>query len=119
MKIIKEDNKQFLKKDSERDLFTHHKKYLGTEVPEGYFLKSKNQMKKGGGIDINELNMPVIRTQFEEEDFEFEEISLNTPPKSKLSDVKINIKVMISSTQKKLDDDQHTRAESIYEMDPT
>jgi len=28
---------------------------------------------KGGGIDINELNMPVIRTQFEDEDYEFEE----------------------------------------------
>jgi len=28
---------------------------------------------KGGGVDINELNIPVIRTQFEEEDFEFKE----------------------------------------------
>jgi hypothetical protein len=27
----------------------------------------------GGGIDINELNMPVIRTQFEDEDYEFED----------------------------------------------
>ena len=40
---------------------------------EYYTLKAKNQMKKGGGIDINDLNMPVIRTQFEEEDFEFED----------------------------------------------
>ena len=34
---------------------------------------NKPKMKKGGGIDINDLNMPVIRTQFEEEDFEFED----------------------------------------------
>jgi hypothetical protein len=38
---------------------------------------SKGNTKKiyadGGGIDINELNMPVIRTQFEDEDYEFED----------------------------------------------
>jgi len=32
-----------------------------------------NKYKNGGGVDINELNMPVIRTQFEEEDFEFKD----------------------------------------------
>ena len=59
MKIIKEDNKQFLKKDSERDLFTHHKKYLGTEVPEGYFLKSKNQI-------LNKINTDIILEEVNE-----------------------------------------------------
>ena len=59
MKIIKEDNKQFLKKDFERDLFTHHKKYLGTEVPEGYFLKSKNQI-------LNKINTDIILEEVNE-----------------------------------------------------
>ena len=36
-------------------------------------LKAKNQMKNGGGVDINELNMPVIRTQFEDEEYEFKD----------------------------------------------
>ena len=33
----------------------------------------KDKMANGGGVDINELNMPVIRTQFEDEDYEFED----------------------------------------------
>ena len=32
-----------------------------------------DKMKNGGGIDINELNMPVIRTQFEDEEYEFKD----------------------------------------------
>lgn len=32
-----------------------------------------NKYKNGGGIDINELNMPVIRTQFEDEEYEFKD----------------------------------------------
>ena len=31
------------------------------------------KFKNGGGIDINELNMPVIRTQFEDEEYEFKD----------------------------------------------
>ena len=32
-----------------------------------------NKYKDGGKIDINELNMPVIRTQFEDEEYEFKD----------------------------------------------
>ena len=33
----------------------------------------KDKMANGGGIDINELNIPVIRTQFEDEEYEFKD----------------------------------------------
>lgn len=41
----------------------------------GVFAKGStvNKYKNGGGIDINELNMPVIRTQFEDEEYEFKD----------------------------------------------
>jgi hypothetical protein len=40
-----------------------------------YRLERANEFKykNGGGIDINELNMPVIRTQFEDEEYEFKD----------------------------------------------
>ena len=82
-------------------------------------VPEKNKLTEKDATLVISKETEVNLAQFASEDFEFEEISLNSPPKSKFSDVKINIKVMISSTQKKLDDDQHTRAESIYEMDPT
>ena len=37
------------------------------------FRSIEQKYAEGGGIDINELNMPVIRTQFEDEDYEFED----------------------------------------------
>jgi hypothetical protein len=36
-------------------------------------ITKKPIMKNGGGIDINELNIPVIRTQFEDEEYEFKD----------------------------------------------
>jgi hypothetical protein len=36
-------------------------------------ISNSNKYKNGGGIDINELNMPVIRTQFEDEEYEFKD----------------------------------------------
>lgn len=35
------NNKNFLKEGLKGDISKHHKKYLGTEIPEGYFAKSK------------------------------------------------------------------------------
>ena len=37
------------------------------------YLHAKKKYKTGGVIDINELNIPVIRTQFEDEEYEFKE----------------------------------------------
>jgi len=34
------NKKQFLKEDSQGGISKHHKKYLGIEVPKGYFVKS-------------------------------------------------------------------------------
>ena len=34
----------FLKEDFKGDISSHHKKYLGTEIPEGYFAKSKTSI---------------------------------------------------------------------------
>lgn len=42
-------------------------------LKEGFTFIKGSKYKNGGGIDINELNMPVIRTQFEDEDYEFED----------------------------------------------
>ena len=36
-------------------------------------LEADSKYKDGGKIDINELNMPVIRTQFEDEEYEFKD----------------------------------------------
>ena len=35
------NNQNFLKEGLKDDISKHHKKYLGTEIPEGYFAKSK------------------------------------------------------------------------------
>ena len=35
------NNQNFLKEGLKGDISKHHKKYLGTEIPEGYFAKSK------------------------------------------------------------------------------
>jgi hypothetical protein len=35
------NNKNFLKEGLKGDISKHHKQYLGTEIPEGYFAKSK------------------------------------------------------------------------------
>ena len=41
-KLIEENDKQnFLKKGFKGDISKYHKKYLGTDVPDGYFEKSK------------------------------------------------------------------------------
>lgn len=41
-KSIEENDKQnFLKKGFKGDVSKYHKKYLGTDVPDGYFEKSK------------------------------------------------------------------------------
>lgn len=39
-KLTINNKKQFLKEDSQGGVSKHHKKYLGIEVPEGYFVKS-------------------------------------------------------------------------------
>lgn len=36
-------------------------------------ISNSNKFKNGGGVDINDLNMPVIRTQFEDEEYEFKD----------------------------------------------
>jgi hypothetical protein len=54
-------NEQTDAEDVEWDKLVH--KYRGWEYKHA----------KGGGIDINELNMPVIRTQFEDEEYEFKD----------------------------------------------
>ena len=38
------NQQQFLKEDFEDGISKHHKNYLGTEVPEGYFVKSKTSI---------------------------------------------------------------------------
>lgn len=35
------NNQSFLKEGLKGDISKHHKKYLGTDIPEGYFVKSK------------------------------------------------------------------------------
>jgi hypothetical protein len=44
-KSTENNNKQnFLKEGFKGDISKHHKKYLGTEIPEGYFTKSKSSI---------------------------------------------------------------------------
>jgi hypothetical protein len=44
-KSAENNNKEnFLKQGFKGDISKHHKKYLGTEIPEGYFAKSKNSI---------------------------------------------------------------------------
>lgn len=38
------NKKNFLREGFQGDISKHHKEYLGTEIPEGYFLKSKNSI---------------------------------------------------------------------------
>ena len=49
-------NQNFLKEGFKGDISKHHKKYLGTEIPEGYFTKSKssilNKIKEDIIIDV-------------------------------------------------------------------
>ena len=53
-----------------------------------------------------EFNLAAMASEADE----FEDISLQTPPKSKFSEVKLSSKFLIKQTNKKLDDDQETRA---------
>jgi len=47
------NNKQnFLEEGFKGDIFKHHNKYLGTEIPEGYFVKSKKSILKKITEDI-------------------------------------------------------------------
>lgn len=52
-----------------------HPKILvsGSSNSNTWYIFFPKELAQGGGIDINELNMPVIRTQFEDEDYEFED----------------------------------------------
>ena len=66
----KNNNKQnFLEEGFKGDIFKHHNKYLGTEIPEGYFVKSKNSILKKITEDIK-IEVPKkqliswMRTQF-------------------------------------------------------
>jgi hypothetical protein len=47
----------------------------GTDImyynTEQYGLYGKKKMATGGGVDINDFDMPVIRTQFEDEEYEY------------------------------------------------
>ena len=45
----------------------------GYNVNDCILWNAKGHYKTGGIIDINELNLPVIRTQFEDEEYEFKE----------------------------------------------
>jgi hypothetical protein len=38
-----------------------------------WYIFMPNELANGGGVDINDWDMPVIRTQFEDEEYEFEE----------------------------------------------
>lgn len=60
-----------------------------------------------------EYNLAQMATEQEE----FEEIKLQSPPKSKFSEVKLNLKFLIAPTNKNMEADQNTRTESIYEVD--
>lgn len=46
--------------------------WLSMEDISEYESKMKGQFEEGGNLYLNEINIPVIRTQFEEEDYEFE-----------------------------------------------
>ena len=66
----KNNNKQnFLVEGFKGDIFKHHNKYLGTEIPEGYFVKSKKSILKKITEDIK-IEVPKkqliswMRTQF-------------------------------------------------------
>ena len=53
---IKSNKQNFLEEGFKGDIFKHHKKYLGTDIPEGYFAKSKssilNKIKEDLKIEV-------------------------------------------------------------------
>ena len=76
-------------------------------------VKDMGNMKKYTEKDASlvisnetEFNLATMASETEE----FEDIFLQTPPKSKFSEVKLCSKFLIKQTNKKLDDDQETRA---------
>lgn len=85
-------------------------------------VKDKGNMRKYTEKDATlvlcqetEFNLSTVATESEE----FEDIPMTTPKISKFSEVKLCCKFLIQKTQKKLDDDQETRMQSIYEGDST
>ena len=76
-------------------------------------VKDMGNMKKYTEKDASlvisnetEFNLATMASETEE----FEDIFLQTPQKSKFSEVKLCSKFLIKQTNKKLDDDQETRA---------
>ena len=85
-------------------------------------VKDKGNMKTYSEKDASlvlcnetEFNMASVASEAEE----FEDIALKTAPKSNFSEVVLSAKFCIKQTSKKLDDDQETRAESLYDVDST
>ncbi|MFY9242795.1 MAG: hypothetical protein WAO74_07190 [Polaribacter sp.] len=64
------DKNNFLKEGLQDDISKHHKKYLGTEVPRGYFIKSKmeilDKIKQETKIELKPKKQIVfyLRPQF-------------------------------------------------------
>lgn len=67
---IKVDGKEYFITNTEFDKFNRGKDGL---MRIRFAAPYRKGYSKGGGIDINELNMPVIRTQFEDEEYEFKD----------------------------------------------
>lgn len=64
-KSTEHNNKQnFLKEGFKGDLSKHHKEYLGTEIPEGYFAKSKisilDKIKEGSIIEVASEKKQIV-----------------------------------------------------------
>ena len=61
---IKSNKQNFLEEGFKGDIFKHHKKYLGTDIPEGYFEKSKslilNKIKEN--IRYEKFKRPTTRS---------------------------------------------------------
>ena len=106
-----ENNKKqnFLKEGFKGDISKHHKKYLGTDIPEGYFSKSKlsildkikldsNQTKflKEDFSDINQHHKDYLGTDIPEGYFAKSKISILDKIKSEeiIKDVKIKKQVV-------------------------
>ena len=60
--IENNDKNSFLKEGLQDDISKHHKDYLGTDIPEGYFSKSKLSI-------LNKVKSESIQTKFLKEDF--------------------------------------------------
>ena len=67
---IKVDGKEYFITNTEFDKFNRGKDGL---MRIRFAAPYRKGYSKGGGVDINELNMPVIRTQFEDEEYEFKD----------------------------------------------